>query len=82
MEHQTLYRKWRPKTFDDVVGQQHVTQTIKNEIKNKLKQKTNKHKAIIENALCFLTFSVFALCRTLCTPTNAKTKILPAFFDL
>ena len=34
MEHQTLYRKWRPKTFDDVVGQQHVTQTIKNEIKN------------------------------------------------
>ena len=34
MEHQTLYRKWRPKTFDDVVGQEHVTQTIKNEIKN------------------------------------------------
>ena len=34
MEHQALYRKWRPKTFDDVVGQQHVTQTIKNEIKN------------------------------------------------
>ena len=34
MEFQALYRKWRPKTFDDVVGQQHVTQTIKNEIKN------------------------------------------------
>ena len=34
MEHQALYRKWRPKTFDDVVGQQHVTETIKNEIKN------------------------------------------------
>lgn len=34
MEHQALYRKWRPKTFDDVVGQEHVTQTIKNEIKN------------------------------------------------
>ncbi len=34
MEYQALYRKWRPKTFDDVVGQQHVTQTIKNEIKN------------------------------------------------
>ncbi len=34
MEYQALYRKWRPKTFDDVVGQQHVTETIKNEIKN------------------------------------------------
>lgn len=34
MEYQALYRKWRPKTFDDVVGQEHVTNTIKNEIKN------------------------------------------------
>ena len=34
MEYQALYRKWRPKTFDDVVGQHHVTDTIKNEIKN------------------------------------------------
>lgn len=30
--YQALYRKWRPKTFDDVVGQQHVTETLKNEI--------------------------------------------------
>ena len=36
MEYQALYRKWRPKTFDDVVGQQHVTDTIKNEIKNNI----------------------------------------------
>lgn len=34
MEYQALYRTWRPKTFDDVVGQSHVTETIKNEIKN------------------------------------------------
>ena len=34
MEYQALYRKWRPKTFDDVVGQRHVTETIKNEVKN------------------------------------------------
>ncbi len=27
---QALYRKWRPQTFDDVVGQQHVTQTLRN----------------------------------------------------
>lgn len=33
-EYQALYRKWRPLTFDDVVGQRHVTQTIKNEVKN------------------------------------------------
>lgn len=32
--YQALYRKWRPKTFEDVVGQEHVTTTLKNEIKN------------------------------------------------
>ena len=30
--YQALYRKWRPKTFDDVVGQAHVSQTLKNQI--------------------------------------------------
>ena len=34
MAHQTLYRKWRPATFDEVVGQQHITSTLKNEIIN------------------------------------------------
>lgn len=28
-------RKWRPKIFDEVVGQSHITQTLKNAIKNK-----------------------------------------------
>jgi DNA polymerase-3 subunit gamma/tau len=27
---QVLYRKWRPQTWDDVVGQEHVVQTLKN----------------------------------------------------
>jgi DNA polymerase-3 subunit gamma/tau len=27
-------RKWRPQTFDDVVGQSHVTETLQNAIKN------------------------------------------------
>ncbi len=27
-----LYRKWRPKTFDDVAGQPHITETLKNEL--------------------------------------------------
>ncbi len=29
-----LYRKWRPKSFDDVVGQEHITTTLKNEVIN------------------------------------------------
>lgn len=29
-----LYRKWRPRTFDDVVGQDHITQTLKNQVKS------------------------------------------------
>lgn len=35
MAYQALYRKWRPKTFNDVVGQSHVIQTLKNEINSK-----------------------------------------------
>ena len=31
--YQALYRKWRPQTFDEVVGQQHITQTLKNQVK-------------------------------------------------
>ena len=30
--YQVLYRKWRPKTFSDVVGQPQVTETLKNEL--------------------------------------------------
>ncbi len=33
MAYQTLYRKWRPKNFDEVIGQPHITETLKNEIK-------------------------------------------------
>lgn len=32
MAYTALYRKWRPLTFDDVVGQEHITNTLKNEI--------------------------------------------------
>lgn len=32
--YQALYRKYRPKTFDDVAGQEHITTTLKNELKN------------------------------------------------
>lgn len=32
--YQVLYRKWRPKVFSDVVGQPHITSTLKNEIES------------------------------------------------
>lgn len=30
--YKALYRKWRPMTFDDVISQQHITDTLKNQI--------------------------------------------------
>ncbi|MGN0547060.1 MAG: DNA polymerase III subunit gamma/tau [Acutalibacteraceae bacterium] len=32
--YQALYRKWRPKTFDDVYGQPHVTRTLQNQLES------------------------------------------------
>ena len=29
MAHQAIYRKWRPMVFEDIVGQGHITQTLK-----------------------------------------------------
>lgn len=34
MGYKALYREWRPQTFSDVVGQAHITTTLKNAIKN------------------------------------------------
>lgn len=34
MAYTALYREWRPKTFKDVVGQEHITTTLKNQILN------------------------------------------------
>lgn len=33
MDYQVTARKWRPQKFDDVVGQEHITATLKNAIK-------------------------------------------------
>ena len=30
--YQALYRKWRPKTFSDVIGQEHVTETLQRQV--------------------------------------------------
>ena len=31
--YQALYRKWRPRTFEDVVGQSHITETLKQQVR-------------------------------------------------
>ncbi len=35
MTYQSLYRKFRPKSFDDLLGQEHVTTTLKNQLKSR-----------------------------------------------
>ena len=32
--YQALYRKWRPRKFDDVVGQEHITGTLKRQVQS------------------------------------------------
>lgn len=34
MSYLALYRKYRPQTFDKVVGQEHITKTLENQVKN------------------------------------------------
>jgi DNA polymerase-3 subunit gamma/tau len=34
-DYKSLYRKWRPKTFTDVYGQEHITKVLQNQILNK-----------------------------------------------
>ena len=31
--YQALYRKWRPQSFDDVIGQKHITDTLKSQVR-------------------------------------------------
>src|SRR5690606_8870189 len=34
MSYQVIARKWRPQLFEDVTGQEHVTQTLRNAIEH------------------------------------------------
>lgn len=34
MAYQAIYRKWRPQVFEDIIGQSHITKTLKNQIMN------------------------------------------------
>lgn len=33
VQYQSLYRKWRPQSFEDIVGQDHITKTLQNAIR-------------------------------------------------
>lgn len=35
MAYQALYRKYRPQTFSEVVGQEHITETLKNQLRDR-----------------------------------------------
>ena len=35
MRYKSLYRKWRPKIFADVLGQEHITRALENQVMNK-----------------------------------------------
>ena len=35
MSYEVIARKWRPQTFEDVVGQDHVVRTLRNAIEGK-----------------------------------------------
>ena len=38
--YQALYRKWRPQTFADVIGQQHITDTLRAQLQSLQAQQT------------------------------------------
>ena len=42
MAYTALYRKFRPTTFADVVGQEHITRTLRNQIMAENFGKSNK----------------------------------------
>ncbi|MBN2395256.1 MAG: DNA polymerase III subunit gamma/tau [Candidatus Atribacteria bacterium] len=33
VQYRSIYRKWRPQFFEDIIGQEHITRTLKNAIK-------------------------------------------------
>ncbi len=34
MTYQALYREWRPKSFEELVGQKHIATTLRNAVKS------------------------------------------------
>ena len=52
--YQALYRKYRPQTFDDVVGQLAVTQTLKTQLARRQKELADRDReiGILNSNLC------------------------------
>ena len=48
MSYTALYRKFRPNTFDDVIGQEHIVKTIKNQIlSNRLLRRSGSSRSFV-----------------------------------
>ena len=64
MSYQVIARKWRPQRFDDVVGQQAVTRTLRNAIANgRIAQ------AFVFAAICL---AAYAVARRLVDPRSLR----------
>ena len=76
--YQVLYRKYRPKVFSDVYGQDHVTSTLKNEIKNgrvshdEMQQLSNQLKSMFTNDGNVLLFNIHVV------PGHTESVVFPA----
>ena len=60
---QALYRKWRPQTWEEVVGQQHVVQTLRNALASgmtKLVQESKSSASMVIGVLVLLVAVILA----------------------
>jgi hypothetical protein len=86
MSHQAIYRRFRPKTFDDVLGQEHVTRTLKNQIM------TNNFPSLFVILSCFyisllpskalirVTVSVYSMSPPMGIPCAIRVTFIPKGF--
>ena len=42
--YQALYRKWRPKTFSDVIGQSHITETLQKQVADRFDEMRRRYR--------------------------------------
>ena len=60
MSYLVLARKWRPQTFSDLIGQEHVSQTLKNAIDRETHEQKALEIALQEEKACIERYSQFA----------------------
>ena len=69
--YQALYRKWRPQTFDDVIGQKHITETLKNQVRS----------SRLSHAYIFIGTRVNGLCQ-FCKPLGLIHRVTTGEGDI